>query len=317
MLGLLGWSTAAGQHKFRVLGFTALYRLAHVLVSSHTALLPWCSDCRWQLNQASPGVVSALLLPGFCDFAYAGGQHVHIHINAVDSSICHASLQHEQRRSAGLAKCLHDVLQGPFALQDYHSWVSSGHFIDSMTVYHTSDTQTPYTLAALFTQAAPQHQPPLPPDPTPPAAATPLLGLHAGLQTLPLPSSSSQHPQQQQQLPCWHQRQDLAPKAKAIKRQDLAPNAKAIERQHLAPKAKAIAEQLRQQLLESGKQAVYQLLKKNVHEALPGLVETARAARAAAAAQEAAEEERRRLEAEQEAARAAAEAEAKARADAL
>ena len=183
--------------------------------------------------------------------------------------------------------------------------MSSGHFVDSMTVYHVKDTQTPYTLAALFHQAAPQPQPPLPPDPTPPAAATPLLGLHAGvMHILPLPSSSPQYPQQQQ-------RQDLAPKC-------------GQQRQDLASKAKAIAEQLRQELLESGKQAVYQQLKKSVHDALPGLVETARAARAAAAAREAAEEERRRVEAEQEAARAAAEAarlraeaEAKARADAL
>ena len=190
-------------------------------------------------------------------------------------------------------------LQGPFALQHYHAWVSSGHFIDTMTVYHTSDTQTPYTLADLFSQAAPQPQPPLPADPQPPAAK-PLLGLHAaqaGMQVLLL-SASLQQPQQQ--LPCWQQHHNLAPEAKAI------------------------ADQLRRQLLESGKQAVYQLLKKKVYEALPGLAQKAQEARAAAAAQEAADAEQRRVEAKQEAARAAAEAarlqaeaEAKARADAL
>ena len=190
-------------------------------------------------------------------------------------------------------------LQGPFALQVYHAWVGSGHFVDTMKVYHTSDTQTAYTLADLFKQAAPQPQLPLPADPQPPAAK-PLLGLHAapeGMQTLPL-LSSSQHPQPQLQF--WQHHQDLAPKAKAI------------------------AEQLRRQLLESGKQAVYQLLKKNVYEALPGLAQKAREARAAAAAREAADAEQRRVEAKQEAARAAAEAarlqaeaEAKAHADAL
>lgn len=165
-----------------------------------------------------------------------------------------------------------------------------------MTVYHTSDTKTAYTLADLFSQAAPQAQPPLPDDPAHPPAVQTTLGLHAlheGIPALSLSSSSSQRSQQQ-----W--------------------------RQDLAPKAKAIAEQLRLQLLESGKQAVYQLLKKSVHEALPGLLEKAREARAAEAAWEAAEEERRRQEAKQEAARAAAEAarlqaeaQAKARADAM
>ena len=190
-------------------------------------------------------------------------------------------------------------LQGPFALQDYHAWVSSGDFIDNMTVYHTSDPQTPYTLADLFSQAAPQPHPPLPADPQPPAAK-PRLGLHAaheGTHALPLLSSSQHH---QQQLRCWQHHQDLAPKAKAI------------------------ADQLRRQLLESGKQAVYQLLKKNVYEALPGLARKAQEARATAAAREAADAERRRVQAKQEAARAAAEAarlqaeaEAQARADAL
>ena len=187
-------------------------------------------------------------------------------------------------------------LQGPFALQDYQAWVASGHFVETMTVYHTSDTQSAYTLADLFSQAAPQPQPPLPDDPARLPAVKPSLGLHAsheGVPALSLSSSSSQQSQQQ-----W--------------------------RQDLAPKAKAIAEQLRLQLLESGKQAVYQLLKKSVHEALPGLLQQAREARAAEAAREAAEEEQRREEARLEAARAAAEAarlqaeaKAKARADAL
>ena len=188
--------------------------------------------------------------------------------------------------------------QGPFALQDYHAWVTSGHFVESMTVYHTSDTQTPYTLADLFSQAIPQSQPPLPADPQPPTAR-PLLGLHAAQEGLQLPPLSSSSQQPQQQLQCWQQHD-------------------------LAPKAKAIADQLRRQLLESGKQAVYQLLKKNVYEALPGLAQKAQEARAAAAAQEAADAKRRRVEANKEAARAAAEAarlqeeaEAKARADSL
>ena len=167
-----------------------------------------------------------------------------------------------------------------------------------MTVYHTSDTQTAYTLADLFSQAAPQPQPPLPAEPQPPAAK-PLLGPHTAQEGMQLPSLTSSL-QPQQQLQCWHHHHDFAPKAKAI------------------------ADQLRRQLLESGKQAVYQLLKKKVYEALPGLAQEAQKARAAAAAREAADAEQRRVEAKQEAARAAAEsarlqaeAEAKACADAL
>ena len=171
-----------------------------------------------------------------------------------------------------------------------------------MTVYHTSDTQTPHTLADLFSQqAAPQPQPPLPDDPILASAAKPMLSsrtAHEGTHILPSTSSSSQHPQQQ--LPRWQQHPDLAPKAKPT------------------------AEQLRLQLLQSGKQAVYQMLKKNVYEALPALLEKAREARAAEAAREAVEAEQRKEGARLQAARVAAErarlqaeAQAKAHADAL
>ena len=158
-----------------------------------------------------------------------------------------------------------------------------------MTVYHITDTQTPYTLAQLFHQPPPQPQPPLPDDPPPLSSNDPSLGMPA----LHLTSSTSQSFQQQH----WQLHQDWAPKAQAI------------------------AEQLRLQLLESGKQAVYQLLKKSIYDALPGMIEEARQARAREAAREAAEAERLRVEAKQaaaaaaaEAARLQAEAEAKARA---
>ena len=151
-----------------------------------------------------------------------------------------------------------------------------------MTVYHVSDPQTPYTLAQLFSQVPPHSQPPLPNSPTPFSSPT---------ATTPFSSSSSQTLQQQR----WQQHPDFAPQAKAS------------------------AEQLRQQLLEAGKHAVYQLLKKSVYDALPGMLVRAREDRAAEAAREAAEAERLREEVRQAAAREAAEAarlkaEAKARA---
>jgi len=186
--------------------------------------------------------------------------------------------------------------QGPFCLQDFQAWVKSGHFVDSMQVYHVEDTTTAHTLAQLFSQqACPQEpsepQAPLtsPPDPT----LNPHLAPN-GVSTVP-PTSSSQRYYQNH----WQQ-------------------------EDLAPKAKVIAAQLREQLLESGKQAVYQLLKKSIYNSLPGLIKKARDDRAAEAAREAAEAARLESAVKAAAAKAAAEAarlkaevEAKAREDAL
>jgi len=186
--------------------------------------------------------------------------------------------------------------QGPFCLQDFQAWVKSGHFVDSMQVYHVEDTTTAHTLAQLFSQqACPQApsepQAPLtsPPDPT----LNPHLAPN-GVSTVP-PTSSSQRYYQNH----WQQ-------------------------EDLAPKAKVIAAQLREQLLESGKQAVYQLLKKSIYNSLPGLIKKARDDRAAEAAREAAEAARLKSAVKAAAAKAAAEAarlkaevEAKAREDAL
>ena len=170
--------------------------------------------------------------------------------------------------------------QGPFCLQDFQAWVSSGHFVDSMQVYHTEDTTTAHTLAQLFSQQAcpqassePQAPLPSPSDPTLNAHLAP-----NGVAAVP-PTSSSQRYYQNH----WQQ-------------------------EDLAPKAKIIAAQLREQLLESGKQAVYQLLKKSIYDSLPGLVKKARDDRAAEAACEAAEAARLESAVKVEAAKAAAEA---------
>ncbi len=183
--------------------------------------------------------------------------------------------------------------QGPFCLQDFQAWVSSGHFVDSMQVYHVEDTTTAHTLAQLFSQ---QACPPAPSEPLP-SPSDPTLNGHLapnGVSAVP-PTSSSQRYYQNH----WQQ-------------------------EDLAPKAKVIAAQLREQLLESGKQAVYQLLKKSIYDSLPGLVKKARDDRAAEAAREAAEAARLEsavkaaaAKAAAEAARLKAEAEAKAREAAL
>lgn len=186
--------------------------------------------------------------------------------------------------------------QGPFCLQDFQAWVSSGHFVDSMQVYHVEDTTTAHTLAQLFSQ---QACPQAPSEPQAPLSSPsdPTLNAHLapnGVSAVP-PTSSSQRYYQNH----WQQ-------------------------EDLAPEAKVIAAQLREQLLESGKQAVYQLLKKSIYDSLPGLVKKARDDRAAEAAREAAEAARLEsavkaaaAKAAVEAARLKAEAEAKAREAAL
>lgn len=192
--------------------------------------------------------------------------------------------------------CSCPVVQGPFSLEDYGAGVSTGHFVDSMQVYHVGDTSTAYTLAQLFSQHA-LPPPPCEPQPPLPLPSDPSVQSHLnpnGISTIG-PTSSSQR---------YHQHH--------------------WQREDLAPKAKAIAAQLREQLLESGKQAVYQLLKKSIYDCLPGMLEKAREHRAAESARKAAEAARREAEAKAaaahaaaEAARLKAEAEAKAQADAL
>ena len=165
-----------------------------------------------------------------------------------------------------------------------------------MQVYHIEDTTTAHTLAQLFSQQACPQGPSEPQAPLP-SLSDPTLNAHevsklapSGVSAVP-PASSLQHYYHNH----WQQ-------------------------EDLAPKAKVIAAQLREQLLESGKQAVYQLLKKSIYDSLPGLVKQARDDRAAEAARKAAEAARLESAAKAaaacaavEAARLKAEAEAKAR----
>ncbi|DBA94055.1 TPA: hypothetical protein ACH3X1_001704 [Trebouxia sp. C0004] len=170
--------------------------------------------------------------------------------------------------------------QGPFCLQDFQAWVSSGHFVDSMQVYHVEDTTTAHTLAQLFSQQACPQAPSEPQAPLP-SLSDPTLRPNLapnGVSAVP-PTSSSQRYYQNH----WQQ-------------------------EGLAPKAKVIAAQLREQLLESGKQAVYQLLKKSIYNSLPGLIKKARDDRTAEAAREAAEAARLESAVKAAAAKAAAEA---------
>ena len=148
-----------------------------------------------------------------------------------------------------------------------------------MQVYHTEDTTTAHTLAQLFSQQACPQASSEPQAPLP-SLFHPTLNAHLdnGVSAVP-PTSSSQRYYQNH----WQQ-------------------------EDLAPKAKIIAAQLREQLLESGKQAVYQLLKKSIYDSLPGLVKKARDDRAAEAAREAAEAARLESAVKVAAAKAAAEA---------
>lgn len=194
-------------------------------------------------------------------------------------------------------KALSLVVQGPFSLQDFQAWVGSGHFVDSMQVYHIADTSTAYTLGQLFTQLNRPH-PPSEPQPPLPSPSDPSLGPYSTQNVTSAAVRTSSSLQRYQQ---HHGQQE-----------------------DLLPKVTAIAEQLRQQLLESGKKAVYELLKKSVYSSLPGILEIARGERAAEAAREAAREAaeaaRREVEvraAAAESARLKAEAEAKALADKL
>lgn len=240
------------------------------------------------------------------------------------------------------------VLQGPFPLQDLAAWVHQGHFIASMQVYHISDPTTAYTLEQLFAQqtapvTSPHHQ--LAPVSsvnvpthhnlavsTAQAAAASDHSqrvLHQSTQSSTdyAPEHLPQQSHQSNQMPgqANHPVQQPQPSNLASPTSNhtsghahpAAP--KHWQQQDLTAQAQAIAEDLRQELLESGKRAVYQLVMKNLREALPGIQRKAREAREAAAAKEAAEAELLQAEAEAAAQQAAAEkarrrAEARARA---
>ena len=217
-------------------------------------------------------------------------------------------------------------MQGPFPLQDLEAWVHQGHFIASMQVYHITDPTKAYTLEQLFAQQPP---PPLP-----------LTSSHHQLPTLTssdlaIPeaaqaSNYSQHLPHQpnpsaDQLPGHtnlhhgHQANLSSPSSNNGSGIIQPPAQKHWQQQDLTTQAKAIAEQLRQELQESAKRAVYQLVMKNLREALPGIQQQARMAREAAAAKEAAEAEFLQAEAEaaaQLAAEQAAAEEARLRAEA-
>lgn len=203
-----------------------------------------------------------------------------------------------------------------------------------MQVYHITDPTTAYTLKQLFAQQAP---PPLPQtSPTPQlTSATSLDGSahHTGslsnaqlLKPMSIhhTSQTADHSVKQErchdslQQPLYsnlsashlagqvnhslqqpdHANLSSPTHARLTSGQTHQPIQSHWQQQDLTDQAKAIAEQLRQELLESGKRAVYQLLMKNLREALPSIQQRAKEARQAAVAKEAAEAELLQAEAE-------------------
>ena len=197
-----------------------------------------------------------------------------------------------------------------------------------MQVYHITDPTTAYTLEQLFAQQSP---PPLPVTsshqqlPTltssdmvvPEAAQASGQSQHLPHQTKPsldqLPGYSTQS------MHHAHQANPSSRSSNHVTGPTHPPAQKHWQQQDLTAQAKGIADQLRQELQESAKRAVYQLVMKNLREALPGIQQQARVAREAAAAKEAAEAEFLLAEAEaaaQLAAEQAAAEEARLRAEA-